>query len=382
MPDEPLAHSDPIEEATATTEIHQFPCGQCGAKLSFAPGVDALKCEYCGYENEIEQEATAIQELDFRDYLSQLAEGSDLEEVATVKCGHCGADLDRPPNLDSFRCPYCASNIVASESSPRLIKPKSLLPFHIPRKDAREKFRGWIKGLWFAPNDLKSYARSDSRLTGVYVPYWTYDCDTTSHYTGMRGEDYYTTETYTTTVNGKTVTRTRTVRRTRWYSASGTVQNRFNDILILASRSLPKKHAQKLEPWDLNHLEPYQDEFLAGFRAERYQVQLDEGFGEATPIMETVIRQAVRMDIGGDRQIIHSLSIRHDNITFKHILLPVWISAYRYRDRVFRILINARTGEVQGERPWSIWKIVGAVLGGLATIALIWLIAQWKGWGW
>jgi hypothetical protein len=146
------------------------------------------------------------------------------------------------------------------------------------------------------------------------------------------------------------------------------VWNAFDDILILASRSLPKKYADRLEPWDLESLEPYGDAYLSGFRAESYRVTLREGFEEARTVMDSTIRSSVRRDIGGDHQRIHSIRTQYDDITFKHILLPVWISAYRFREKVYRFLVNARTGEVQGERPWSWVKIALAVLAGLAVI--------------
>ena len=221
------------------------------------------------------------------------------------------------------------------------------------------------------PTDLKQYARSEDKLVGVYVPYWTYDCDTRTAYTGERGDDYWETETYTTMENGKLVTKTRQVRKTRWTSVRGTVDNAFDDILILASKSLPEKYAGRLEPWDLDQLVPYADDYLSGFRAESYQVDLVGGFDEAREVMVPTIRATIERDIGGDHQRIDSTDTRYNNITFKHILLPVWLSAYRYRDQVYRILINARTGEVQGERPWSAWKIVALVAGALAAIATI-----------
>ena len=121
---------------------------------------------------------------------------------------------------------------------------------------------------------------------------------------------------------------------------------------------------------------PYADEYLSGFRAESYQVSLAEGFEEAKGVMASAIRNSIRGDIGGDEQRIHSANTQYGKITFKHILLPVWMSAYRFRDRVFRILINARTGEVQGERPYSPWKIVGVVLLGLVIIAVVVLISM------
>jgi hypothetical protein len=205
----------------------------------------------------------------------------------------------------------------------------------------------------------------------MYVPYWTYDADTISYYTGERGDDYWVTESYTTTENGKTVTKTRQVRKTRWHRVSGVVFNVFDDLLVLASEGLPTKCAEKLEPWDLENLVPFDDKYLAGFRAERYQVDLKEGFEKACGMMDDAIRTAIRRDIGGDHQRIHSVNTRRQHLTFKHLLLPVWLSAYRYGGKPYRFLVNGRTGEVQGERPWSVWKILLLVLGVAAAGAAV-----------
>jgi hypothetical protein len=161
------------------------------------------------------------------------------------------------------------------------------------------------------------------------------------------------------------------VRKTRWWPASGTVRDTFDDLLVLASRSLPQKQAQALEPWDLESLTAYRDEYLSGFVAESYQLGLPEGFEVAKQIMAPTINQTICQDIGGDHQRISSVDTRYFDVTFKHTLLPIWISAYLYAGKTYRFLVNARTGEVQGERPYSFWKILLAVLGGLAVIAIL-----------
>jgi len=158
------------------------------------------------------------------------------------------------------------------------------------------------------------------------------------------------------------------VRHTRWTPVSSVVSNSFDDILIIASRSLPKTYADRLEPWDLQNLVPYTDDYLSGFRAESYQVSLEQGFEEAKHTMAAAIESSIRKDIGGDEQQVTSSETQYGKVTFKHILLPVWLSAYRYHDKVYRIMINARTGEVQGERPYSALKIALAVAA--ATILL------------
>ena len=117
--------------------------------------------------------------------------------------------------------------------------------------------------------------------------------------------------------------------------------------------------------------QPYDDAFLSGFQSEAYQVSLSQGFQQAREMMKEPIRSSIERDIGGDHQRIDSVNTRYDDVTFKHILLPTWICAYRYQDRAYRFLVNARTGEVQGERPWSWVKIMLLVLTILAIIAAI-----------
>jgi DNA-directed RNA polymerase subunit RPC12/RpoP len=363
----PPPSADATAEAAGTT---RFRCGRCGAELRYTPGTTRIGCPYCGFANEIDATETAVDELDYLEHIERLADG-EIEEVDSIRCDACGAITDRPAHLDAFECVFCSADILSGATAQRLIRPRSLLPFHVRKDDAHQCFRAWIAGRWFAPTKLKRFAHSGGRLEGVYMPYWTYDSRTVTDYTGQRGEHYWVTQTYTTTVNGKKATRTRQVRKTRWHPAAGTVHNQFDDLLVLASRTLPPKYGHEIAPWDIENLVPYADDYVAGFRAERYQVDLRAGFDVAQQMMEDPIRRTIREDIGGDEQQIHSVDTRHFDVTFKHVLLPIWISAYRYRGKVYRFLVNGRTGEVQGERPWSAWKITGLVMAIVAVIALI-----------
>ena len=123
-------------------------------------------------------------------------------------------------------------------------------------------------------------------LRGVYVPYWTYDSDTATSYAGERGDVYFVTERYTTVENGRTVVRTRQVPRIRWSPASGRTARHFDDVLVGATRTLPRKITDWLAPWDLDNLVPYREDYLAGFSSEVYQVDLDEGFNHAQKLMD------------------------------------------------------------------------------------------------
>lgn len=362
-------------------ENEKIECIECGAVLKFAPGTEHLKCEFCGAENtiavDISEKNEAVQEQDYLSNINSQAAQAPTMEVSTVKCEGCGAQTTFDPNLISSTCDFCGAPMVSKDAEAAvIIKPKAVIPFKITQKEGSTLYKKWLKKLWFAPNKLKKYARQSEPLAGIYVPYWTYDSDTYSRYSGQRGDDYTETETYTE--NGET--KTRTVTKTRWTSVSGNVSRFFDDILVPAADSMPRKYVDKLEPWDLNALVPYDTKYFSGFKAESYQVNLENGFEFAKDKMERVIRSDVRRDIGGDKQRISRLNTNHSKISFKHIMLPIWISAYRYKDKSYRFLINGQTGEVQGERPWSRIKITLAVLLALAVGGgIYWLLQVYGG---
>jgi len=201
----------------------------------------------------------------------------------------------------------------------------------------------------------------------VYMPYWTYDSNSQTPYVGERGEVYFERERYVE--NGEE--KEREVERIRWWPVSGNVGVQFQDVLVPASGSVPKDYADGLAPWGLNQLAPYRDDYVSGFTVEAYQTGLEPGFGLAQQHMEVAIRDAICQDIGGDRQRILTMSPNYFDITFKHILLPIWISSYRYAEKTYRFVVNGQTGSVQGERPYSIWKIAGAVTAVVAVVVLV-----------
>jgi DNA-directed RNA polymerase subunit RPC12/RpoP len=362
--------------ADTVPEPHRFPCAQCGASLEYAPGVQVLRCGHCGYENPIAAANTPIVEQDFRQTLRELKNSVATHESIAIHCDSCGASYSFAAATHAGECPFCGSPVVAKTEQHRELSHQALLPFKITRDQARSTFRQWLGSLWFAPGKLKDYARNDARLTGMYVPYWTYDAATATSYQGERGDNYQVRETYQAIENGKAVTRTRTVTKIRWRPASGRVSRFFDDVLVLASRSLPREITERLEPWDLANLTPYQEAYLSGFRSEMYQVELEQGFERAREMMAVTIRRDIERDIGGDHQRIHATDTRYGEIRFKHILLPVWMSAFRFRDKIYRFVVNGRTGEVQGERPYSPWKIAFAIL--LAALVIGGGIAAWQ----
>ena len=355
----------------------RFPCPACGADLRFQPGTGQLFCDHCGHTEALTHDRPArgaIPETAFRRGIEDQLPATETEERRLSHCPNCGADVQFDPTVHSGECPFCAMPVVADPGLTRRIRPKGVAPFLIPEDQARRAMGEWLGSLWFAPSGLVDYARKGRKLDGVYLPFWTFDAATRSAYTGQRGTIYYTTEQVTVRdAQGRLRQETRQVQHIRWTPVAGRVKRFFDDVLVLASRALPEQHTTDLAPWDLSRLEPYQPEFLAGFRAESYGVGLDEGMDQARAVMDRTIERDVRFDIGGDRQQIDAIQTEISDVTFKHILLPVWSAAYRFGGKSYRFVVNGQTGKVSGERPWSALKLVAA---GVA-LALFVGVALW-----
>ena len=367
------------EPVNTQRKAERHPCPSCGAELVFDPESAGLVCPYCGTKVAIADSAGQVEERPYEEFLRPSA--AQLEVLAAgaleVTCQRCGATVTFTPPEVAGECSFCGSTMVAQpKAADPIVGPESVLPFAITPQQATAAFKAWLAGLWFAPNALKRLARHQS-IDGVYLPLWAYDPDTVSDYAGERGEYYYVTETYTETDSqGRQVNRTRQVRHTRWYPASGRVARPFDDVLVPATTSVSRSRLDSLQPWDLARLRPYEPAFLSGFKAQRYQVDLAAGFELAKQVMVPVIVQDAAADIGGDEQRVHDVRTVYSSITFKHLLLPVYLGAYRFKEKSYQVMVNARTAEVQGDRPYSPWKIAFLVLFILLVVLIVLYLRQ------
>ena len=352
----------------------KFPCVQCGARLDFDPRARGLVCPYCGHLEVVVTDAGGVLERDYLDALGRAdAKSKAIPGHGTeTKCAGCGAVVVLDDAVAADASPFCTTHLeTAPAAASGLLPPESLIPFAVDLRGAREAFGAWIASRWFAPTQLKTVLAL-GRLVGVYLPYWTYDSATDTQYEGERGDDYQETQHYTQTLaNGDTETRSRTVTRTRWTPAAGDVSRAFDDVLVPATASLTPARLDGLGEYALRKLRPFDAAYLSGFQAERYAIDLKAGFQRAKDAMQPGIVRAVEGDIGGDHQRVHNRRTRYSAITFKHLLLPAWVAAYRYNGKVYQVTVNGQTGLVAGERPWSLPKLAAATVAVLLLAALV-----------
>ena len=345
-----------------------FPCGNCGAKLHYDAGSQALKCPYCGHQQAVPEShagpAAAPREIPIEEglRLAQRGLGAPVTEVA---CNDCGATVSVSAGEQTAKCAFCGSHQVLSrEAAGTQIRPESLVPFKVDKAAANNLFAQWLGSLWFRPNDLRKMAKLQE-MGGVYIPFWTFDAQVASRWTADAGYYYYETEYYTDS-NGNQ--QSRRVQKVRWESAWGQRSDFYDDTLVCAGKGLPPELVAKFQTFDTKQLIPYQPHYLAGWRAESYAVDLMPAWGTAQLSMSAGQEQKCSRDVPGDTQRNLSVQNQFSAVTFKHVLLPIWIAAYRYGDKPYRFLVNGQTGEVVGKAPWSFWKIF---FFSLAIVALV-----------
>ncbi len=368
----------------------KYPCPQCNAELVYSAAKKRMVCHFCGYEADVSEAGSStevqtethvdesvvdvVQEHDLQAGLHAAAGETGWGTVTRVyKCNSCNATINVEPNVTATVCPFCGSHqVLAQEQSSRVIRPESVIPFQVDQKTAVAKFRTWLGKGWFRPNELKRVAaNAEARVQGIYLPFWTFDANTVSQWRAEAGYYYYVSERYTVNVDGKMQTRTRQAQKVRWEPASGTHSEFLDDVLVYATQSVKEKILERVYPFETKQLVPYRPQFLAGWKAEEYQIGLEQASKIGQEIMQGRVRDACAREVPGDTQRNLRVQTQFSNLTYKHVLLPLWIASYRYNNKVFSFMVNGQTGKVQGEAPISWWKVLFTVLIVIALLALI-----------
>lgn len=339
-------------------DVLNFPCATCGASIEFDPATAALQCRRCGRKEELPKNEKEIRELPFEEFRSRAPrkEGPGIQG-RDVRCPRCGASFTLPETTIAKDCAYCGSPLVlaADAISKERIPPEAVLPFRRTLEQGREAYRAWVVSRWFAPNAFRRHS-SLEKLQGIYRPFWTFDALTTNWYSGERGDYYYVG-------SGKD-----RHRETRWTYVSGTFTRHFDDVLVSAGL-IPEVDSS----FQLSELRPFDPKLLQGWQAETYAIEPQEGWERAKSVMHSQLLSEAERRVKGSGDDVRFVKVRtsYANVRFKHVLLPLFIGVYTYHGKKYQVQVNGQTGEVNGTRPWSVWKILLAILAVLAIAGAI-----------
>ncbi len=353
------------KQETATT----FLCPHCGAPTRFDVSAGGVACEHCGYTAPMVAQAVGrgAEEYEFTLETLKKAEqgwGADRREL---HCDACGANLTIPANALTVTCPFCTSNRVNVRVAPSdQLRPRFLVPFKIKPESLRTNVTAWLGKGWYHPKELAASSVIE-RFAGVYLPFWTFDTQIAAAWKAEVGherqERYYDASAKEW--------RTRTVIDWRW--ESGQVELNIDDYLVNASANMSQLILARVLPFNLNQLVDYQPDYLAGLQAKGYDLNLPDAWDQAKGHLREDAHKACLNDIASSHVRNFSMIADFGEETWRYILLPVYLSTYRFQEKIYQVMVNGQTGTIGGQKPVSwmkIWMAIAAMLvpGGLLML--------------
>lgn len=346
-----------------TEEVTDKKCPSCGATVEYDPGTRGMLCKFCGYRKTLPapEEGESVSEIDFSQ--AETTESFNWgTEKKVVICKNCGGEEIYDTLQTAAVCSFCGSTNVMPAAGERSMAPGGVCPFIVPVDKAGGLFSKWLNKKIFTPKQAKLQARPES-FKGVYLPYWTFDTMTSSAFRGRAGNDRMVKQ-------GNQM-----VTVTDWRQVSGVYQELFNDYTVVGTDKSENSLVGRAEPFDFTQLVPYRPELLAGFGAERYSIGLKDAWAKAQEgirgILHGRIFQYIRSVWHADRADSIAFSTQFSRITFKYILLPVWLSSFTYKGKPYQFVVNGQTGRVGGKAPISAIRVIIAILIVLAVLGLL-----------
>ena len=335
-------------------------CANCGGTIKWNIAKQRLECSACRTPYIAETTVERVEEHDFEGYVQREGQRVSFPDTVIIVCGTCGAQIAVDEHCTATVCPMCGSTQLLESRQEAGVPPDGVIPFRVDRETAQQNFAKWVKSRWFAPNRLKQ-AYQAGKLQGIYLPFWTFDAQVTSTYWGQGGNTH-------TVRDSKGNTRT----EIRWRPVSGTVGGFYDDLQVCATMNSASQVVEKVLPYNTcDNTIPFSPSYLSGFLAEHYAIPATQAVDTAKEQVRANQIEQAENDIrsrGFTHARVSNINIEYHKITYKHVLLPAWSSAFAYNGKQYMYIINGESGRVGGQRPYSVPKIVAAVAAAAAVI--------------
>ena len=277
---------------------------------------------------------------------------------SAFSCPQCSALVEMPPERLATTCPYCRSPLVAATAEGA--RPDLVAPFRLTREQAGFRLQQHLRAQHWSPNSIRRQA-APGKLEGVLLPFWVHDGIARSQWRARLGLYYWRTVRR----GNKTVRE----RETEWFECEGSHVAEFKDQLVSASKGLPEKDANALEPFDVGQAQPFEAAMVAGWIAELPTIGREDAAGTAAEELREVERRAIARFVTADQVGSISNETTLDGVSVKLALLPAWLATYSHAGKTLRLVVNGQTGEVVGKVPVSPAKVAAVVIAGLVLVA-------------
>ena len=359
-----------MEEAT---HIIEYKCPCCNAGLRFQEGTQLLSCEYC--ENTFDLDAvrafnesvraSQAEQVQWEDTQERLWEQEEQERLQSFQCPSCGGEsLCEETTAASF-CPYCDNPTIIPSRLSGAVRPDGVIPFQTTKEEAKEAFLSLCKGKPLLPKFFTQQHRLE-KITGIYVPFWLYDCE------GDFCGSYKATQIHTWSDHNFNYTKTSHFLLRREASAS------FSGIPMDGSAKMEDRFMESIEPFDYSQMVDFDMGYLAGFLADKYDVEAQSGEERIKQRVDSTLQDQLQSTFLGYATLVptaRQLSVRHSKA--RYVLLPVWLLNTRYNGKIYTFAMNGQTGKMTGSLPICGKRTAAWFAGITAAVTALATIFQW-----
>lgn len=345
-------------------DVKSQKCPGCGATLKWNATTESWICEYCGHEATLE-EIKKGQELEKTSNVGTAQSYGTVKSVDELgrekviySCPNCGAELMAEENTTATKCVYCKSTTVIKDKMQGEFLPDEVIPFSKTKQDAINGFKSCLKGKWFAPRAF-SNPKNINEIAGVYVPFWLYNCDCDADVdfdgkkiTSWRSGDYQYTKTDT-------------------YSVKRIGNMKFERVPVDGSEKAEDALMDSIEPFNYDNLREYNDAFLSGFLAEKYDVDKEKAAERMQYRVENTAIDVLKSTTEYDSISVKAKNVDIKQTDVKYVMLPVWMLNIKYKNKMYKFAMNGETGKMIGEIPKSTGKVIGLTLLVWAIITIV-----------
>jgi len=385
----------PAPEAEQVEQAQQHKCRSCGADAGWDGVAGGLKCNNCGAVESVE--VTEVGWVRHNEFTLEALEGAEQGwgvDRREQQCDSCGGTLAIDAEQLSERCPFCGSHTVHIRAAEESLRPRYVAPFRLDRAELADRVAAWLaEGSWMFPSRAGNLSAVDN-FVGIYLPFWRFNSKVEADWQALVG-----------TNEAKVIESSEgppiIIPWVSWETERGKVELDLDAILVPGTEHLNPTVIQHIEPFDLAAASEYDPKLLAGWPASGWKISLPDAWRTGRKRIRALTTKAAKDEVPGDYRASFTVDIDFDDESWQCLLLPIYVSSYKYRGKTYNIVVNGQTGAVGGSRPvrWSIvylWMLAYMVPGlawvSCVGVPLSWLLIGiflmfWPGcrilkWGW
>ena len=327
--------------------MEQFKCPSCGGSVEFNAGTQKMKCPYCDSEFDIgalkKKEETLNNKKEdsysWDEMASRQWEEGETDGLSVYACQSCGGEIVADDNLGSTSCPYCGNQVVLTGKFSGTLKPDYVIPFKYDKKQAKAAFEKFISGRKFVPKMFKSEKHIDE-IKGIYVPFWLFDAK-------AKGEACFDAQEKRSHISGDYQT-----TETTYYNVyrSGSIE--FNKVPVDGSSRIADDMMESIEPFYFADAVEFDTAYLAGFAADKYDVDEENSIDRANERIKKSLEKALESTVTGyDTVVPEWSSIDVEDGKASYAMYPVWMLSATYEGKPYTFAMNGQTGKFAGDLP-------------------------------